>query len=308
MDEDGKVVREKIVKEGDAADDVEWHQKDGDEKVVIIKKGKGGKKMTVIVDGESDEIDMDEFEHEMGKSMNVNVNVDENDGHKNMVIKITGDDGEVETINWQGDGDMSEELKKELEEKGVHIEMIDEDQDKGKMMFIQSDRPFLGVVGAQTVEITKESDNDEGEVVEEVMEESEDGGALIGEVVEGSAAEEAGLQKGDVITKINEERIRNFSDLANALGKFKVEDKIKISYLRDNKNGTTSATLKKQSGVLSGNHFQWTDDEGENYIFEGDGAKGETIIIEVEDKDGVKEKKVIIKEKKNKKSKSSQER
>ena len=39
-----------------------------------------------------------------------------------------------------------------------------------------------------------------------------------------------------------------------------------------------------------------------------DGAKGETIIIEVEDKDGVKEKKVIIKEKKNKKSKSSQER
>ena len=38
VDEDGKVVREKIVKEGDAADDVEWHQKDGDEKVVIISE------------------------------------------------------------------------------------------------------------------------------------------------------------------------------------------------------------------------------------------------------------------------------
>lgn len=301
IDEDGKVVTEKIVREGDAADEVEWHQKDGDEKVVIIKKGKGGKKMTVIVDGESDEIDLDEFEHEMGKSINVNVNVDENDGHKNMVIKITGDDGEVETINWQGDGDMSDELKKELEEKGVHLEMIHDNHNQGNMIFIESDRPFLGVVSAQTVEITEESGNDAGEVVEEIIAESEDRGALIGEVVEGSAAEEAGLEKGDVITKINDELIGDFSDLANALGKFKVGDKINISYLRDHKNGTTTATLKKQSGFLSGNHFQWTDDEGENYIFEGDGAKGETIIIEMEDKDGVKEKKVIIKDRKNEK-------
>ncbi|KAA3623508.1 MAG: PDZ domain-containing protein [Bacteroidetes bacterium] len=303
VDEDGNVVKEKIIKEGDDVKDVKkWHVKEGNEKVIIIKEGDGEKTIKVIVDGEDDVINIKELEHEMEKSISVNVDVDENDGKKNMVIKIKGEDGEVETIKWQGEeGEMPDGLLEELGEKGIHID-IHEDHDHDKNVFIHSDKPFLGVMAAETVEVLHES-HGEGEEVEEKVEELEDRGALISDIVEGSAAEEAGLKGGDIITKVDDEEIGDFGDLADALGKYKVGDTVKISYLRDNKPMETSATLKKHTGALhiEGDDLKWVDeDEGHIYIRKA-GKKGKTITIEVEEEDGVKEKKIIIKEKKKNK-------
>ncbi len=301
VDEDGNVVKEKIIKEGDDVKDVKWHVKDGDEKVVIIKEGDGEKKIKVIVDGEEDIINIKELEHELEKSISVNVDVDENDGKKNMVIKIKGADGEVETIKWQGEeGEMPDELLEELGEEGIHIDILHDDHDEN--VFIHSDKPFLGVVGGESVEVLHES-HEEGEEVVEKVEELDDRGALISDIVEGSAAEEAGLKGGDIITKVDGEEIGDFGDLADALGKYKIGDTVKISYLRDNKPMETSATLKKHTGALhlEGDDLKWVDeDEGHIYIRKA-GEKGKTITIEVEEEDGVKEKKIIIKEKKKNK-------
>lgn len=300
VDEDGNVVKEKIIKEGDDVKDVKkWHVKEGNEKVIIIKEGDGEKTIKVIVDGEDELINIKELEHEMEKSISVNVDVNENDGKKNMVIKIKGDDGEVETIKWQGEeGEMPDGLLEELEEKGIHINIH---EDHGKNVFIHSDKPFLGVMAAKSVEVLHES-HGEGEEVEEKVEELEDRGALISDIVEGSAAEEAGLKGGDIITKIDDQEIENFDDLADALGKYKVGDTVNIAYLRDNKPMETSATLKKHSGaLLKGDDLEWVDeDEGHIFIRKA-GEKGKTITIEIEEEDGVKEKKVIIKEKKKNK-------
>ena len=68
-------------------------------------------------------------------------------------------------------------------------------------------------------------------------------GALIQEVSPGSAAEEAGLLVGDVITKINGEKTETSNDLRNAIGLKRSGESVEIIILRDNKEMTVSATL-----------------------------------------------------------------
>jgi hypothetical protein len=295
------VVTEKIIKEGDDVKGNVWHSKEDNEKVVIIKEGDGTKTIKVIVEGGEDDFDIMQVEEGMEKT--VSVTVDEDEGHKNMMIRIKGPDGEVETIKWQGEeGDMPEGLLEELEEDGIRINILEEGDEDQNMLFIGSDKPFLGVMANQTKEIKVEADED-GEIVEEVVVEQEDRGALISDVVAGSAAEAAGLQGGDIITKINEDKVNDFEDIADALEKYEVGDKVTISYLRDGKALETSATLKAYSGLPKDFDFEWTDEEDGHIFIRKAGEKGKNIFIEIEEEDGVKEKKVIIKKKKKSKSK-----
>ncbi len=91
-----------------------------------------------------------------------------------------------------------------------------------------------------------------------VTTEEEDGGAKITGITEKSAAEKAGLKKGDVIKKINDIKVEDPADLSNAVGKFKPEDKVTVTYTRDGKENKAEATLGKsrstgiQSYSLSG--------------------------------------------------------
>ncbi len=70
-------------------------------------------------------------------------------------------------------------------------------------------------------------------------------GVVVVEVVSGSGASKSGLEKGDVITKIDDEEIVNGAYLKYVLYKYKVGDKISITYIRNGKEKTTSVTLTK---------------------------------------------------------------
>jgi serine protease Do len=72
-------------------------------------------------------------------------------------------------------------------------------------------------------------------------------GAFIEEVTSGSAASDAGLKKGDVITKIDKEPIASPKDLVDAIAKHEVGEKVTVTYERDGKTSTTDATL---SGMM----------------------------------------------------------
>ncbi len=79
-----------------------------------------------------------------------------------------------------------------------------------------------------------------------VTSQKDDKGAKVTEVSPESAAEKAGLRKGDIITRINENHvIENSEDLYNCIGDYKPGEKVTITYLRDGKQLTTSATLGK---------------------------------------------------------------
>ena len=73
-------------------------------------------------------------------------------------------------------------------------------------------------------------------------------GIYIAEVVDDGAAAEAGLQKGDVITHIDGQKIKSFGELQNIIAQKRPGDKITINYLRDKKKKDATLTLKNEQG------------------------------------------------------------
>lgn len=96
-----------------------------------------------------------------------------------------------------------------------------------------------------------------------VMSDKTDNGAKITDVTKGSAAEKAGLKEGDIITKINDSAIAGPNDLYKAIGKYKPEDKVSITYLRNGKQATTQATLGKSDQV----HVYSWNAPGDNFNY-----------------------------------------
>ncbi len=93
--------------------------------------------------------------------------------------------------------------------------------------------------------------NEDGAFLGVSTEESENGAKVV-TVTDESAAEKAGLKKGDVIKKVNETKVEDHEDLSKAIGKLKPEEKVKITYLRDGSEKTTTATLGKRKAMVYG--------------------------------------------------------
>ncbi len=72
-------------------------------------------------------------------------------------------------------------------------------------------------------------------------------GVVISKVIEDSAAEEAGLEAGDVVVAINGEPIKSASAMRNAVGMLRVGEKMKMEVIRDNKRKSLTAVIKDQA-------------------------------------------------------------
>lgn len=101
-------------------------------------------------------------------------------------------------------------------------------------------------------------------------------GIYVAKVTEESAAEEAGLKEGDVITAIDGKEVNKKADLQEYLAKKRPGDKVSISYLRDKKKSTKTVTLKNEQGntqvvkkadldVLGGNFRAITDNQKQQF-------------------------------------------
>ncbi len=104
---------------------------------------------------------------------------------------------------------------------------------KGKII-----RPMLGV---RYIPITKEFATSNNLPVSE-------GAFIYGSrtelgVIPGGPAAKAGLENGDIITKIGENKITSTSSLSSIISKYSVGEKVKITYIRDGKTQTTDVTL-----------------------------------------------------------------
>lgn len=73
-------------------------------------------------------------------------------------------------------------------------------------------------------------------------------GVLVAEVQDRSTARELGLQTDDVIVAINGTEIHSFAQLQEQMNKFRPGDRISLTYVRDNKKETKSATLRNNQG------------------------------------------------------------
>ena len=74
-----------------------------------------------------------------------------------------------------------------------------------------------------------------------------DSGAYISQVNAGSSAEQAGLQQGDIVTKLGDTDITSSSDLVLAVRSHNVGDTVTITYVRDGTENTAEVTLGSDS-------------------------------------------------------------
>ncbi|MER6595389.1 trypsin-like peptidase domain-containing protein, partial [Micromonospora purpureochromogenes] len=76
---------------------------------------------------------------------------------------------------------------------------------------------------------------------------AEDGGALVAAVVPGSAAEKAGIQRGDVITRFGDKVVNDSNDLVGAVQAGKVGDRVEVTYKRNGAEAKATVTLAETS-------------------------------------------------------------
>ena len=72
-------------------------------------------------------------------------------------------------------------------------------------------------------------------------------GFYIDVIEPGFGADNAGLQKGDIIKSVDDVKINRFSDLSGYLSSKRPGDKVSVKYIRDKQLITVSVTLKKDS-------------------------------------------------------------
>ena len=82
------------------------------------------------------------------------------------------------------------------------------------------------------------------QALEEALDLPNRNGALVNEVTEGSAADLAGLEDGDVIIRFNGDEIKSANDIRNAVGLVPPGTRTDITYLRDGRRVNTKITIK----------------------------------------------------------------
>lgn len=196
--------------------------------VIIVQKIKNDDgtytvKKKSIEKGQDLETYVKEFELENADKMNAEVIVI-TDGNKESVAN----DGETvfmirsgnhkSEIKWGNAEELKEEMKHHHFMRGNRNFTVEEKLDPNKA--------YLGVYP---------STGDEG--------------VLLTGIVNGSGAEAAGLQTGDVMTVINGTAIRTNDDLKNELAKYVAGNVVTIAYLRDGQSQSTNVTLSAKKST-----------------------------------------------------------
>ncbi|MBV4357102.1 PDZ domain-containing protein [Pinibacter aurantiacus] len=95
-----------------------------------------------------------------------------------------------------------------------------------------------------------------------------DNGAKVTEVTEGTPAAKAGLKVGDIITKVDDAAITSPEDLSKAVGSYKPNEKITITYKRNKKDQKVTTTLGKRPPQAM--TYNYNFDEPQDFHFDFD--------------------------------------
>jgi S1-C subfamily serine protease len=70
-----------------------------------------------------------------------------------------------------------------------------------------------------------------------------DEGAVVDDVTSGAPADDAGIERGDVIVQIGDEQIKSGGDVATAVRKHQPGQKVTVTYVRGSDRRTAEVTL-----------------------------------------------------------------
>lgn len=160
-----------------------------------------------------------------------------------MDISGTGQRLEIK-VKKEIDGDIDENVQVKVFSNGNSFQWSNDDAEHEK-------RPLLGVFID-----TYDKDGQKG--------------AKVSRIVENSAAEKAGLQEGDVITKVNRTVISSDSELKAAIKEHEVGEKVTVEFLRDGKLNKEKIALGESE---SGFHYSYNSSGNggsDQFYFNGD--------------------------------------
>lgn len=265
-DDNGKITESRTEAEGAEADAL-IKKLEAEEGVSINESDEKGKKVI--------RIDKSTSEKKINSSDNKNVEITTEiiNGNKKERYKIIKSDEEGDqTMEWDGEGEMPEDIRKELEQLDIdteiegdvmriHIDANDMEKEENderivinkklrdgdkrqRMMWKERDgKPSFPEGRNRSLSFKSDSPNT-NKVSLGVMIENTDSGVVVTDIVPGSAAESAGLRRGDTILKINDKYIFTINGLLEALNPFNPDEKVKIKYIREGKEKSGSGKLK----------------------------------------------------------------
>ena len=219
------------------------------EKKVIIRKSRGynlNDKKIVIIDRD-EKINNDD-----------NVKGEGLKKEKKITIMV---DGDKVTINGKPVENLSEKELSELDVDADHLGMVAPylRYSKGMNQYRSRSNGQSPMDGKDfSFEFFGDMNMPQNKALLGVITDKDDKGAKITSVTKESAAEKAGLKKADIITKVNEDEIKNSDDLVKSIGKYKPEDNVAITFIRDGETKTTTSTLTKNN-MKTEKVFQFND-------------------------------------------------
>jgi len=170
---------------------------------------------------------------------------------KEIIIRKNGDKSSKMTIEIDGDSVMING-KPLSDYHGDELSVITRDFMKGHSGHFRFS-PDNENMDINVFDNDNDNDNDNDHVFENgfeeprtflgVMTEKSADGIKITNVIKGSGAEKAGLQKDDIITRLDDKKISSPEDLVETVRSHKPDDNVKIDYLRNNKKKDVNVKL-----------------------------------------------------------------
>ena len=175
------------------------------------------RRITKLVRGTEPDTEVDIRILRKGQEKNLRVKLGERESKKQFKIQICGDDDEDEE----------------------HLIM---DIDEEDLIFGLPSFPELWVspglwLGIKPIGLTEQ--------LAEYFQVTDGRGVLIGEVLADSPAEKAGLKAGDVIVRLNDERIEDAMELREEIGEHEEGDEVTVAVVRQGKEKSFRATLEE---------------------------------------------------------------
>lgn len=228
-----------------------------EEKKVVIKKSakkKKGEKTTVVVDDDKVMIDGEPVEDLGDRDDKIRK-------EKRVTIMVDGDNV---TINGKPVDQLSDKEIKVLRGRANRLGMVAPYMGNLRRLRtpVPPTPPDVASLGDDMDVLMELEDmqSHHNKALLGVTTEKDEKGAKITSISKESGAEKSGLQKGDIITKINDYKVGGSSDLVTAIGKHNPEDKVTVTYIRDGKTNTTTATLGKND--TEDKVFSWNNMDG----------------------------------------------
>ena len=180
---------------------------------------------------EEHDIDID-VDMESNEEKEMTVTMDRNSDTNTKIKIMKSYDGNEKEIDISMEGEeLSDDMKKILEENGIDLKILESDDGEEMKVMVITDEDNDIEMNTNKAQLG-------------VFIESEGEGVRVLDIVEGSSAEEAGLQVDDIIVSINDTKMNSMEELVNKMGEFNPGDVIKVIYIRDSKIENIEVPLK----------------------------------------------------------------